>query len=610
MKKLLVILAVIVTLTIQLMAADWSYYRRDGSRYYLTPCDSLITILFTQEDPGDEVMTSLQTGTALSDEYDPVEVGFSFWQFGVEPGSNLDTLIEDLLRNPGVRLVNPVFALTNGKLMYTSDEIILRAKASSTQQEMEDVFDSYNLAVEESPDSIAPFYLVALTADSPPTVFGISDSLFESDLCRYATPNFYGDMDEPLWSPNDTYYPQQWNLNHPDSLPGKAGADIDMELAWNYSAGDSGSVIAIIDYAFDIDHVDLGTSRMIAPYDAGGEYYYERQPDYDPRLPASDLKYNPAFWHGTACLGMFRSVTNNAAGIASPGGNFYFMPIKGYDDQGWRDDVTAEWSWAWAIYLDVEAISFSIGYGSNIEGVNDLFEEAWGRGIPILCAAGNWPDTATQKSVRYPASMPQAMAVGATDINDSVTYFSARGQELDIVAPGAGLYTLDVTGDNGYCRVAYNPCGIDMDYTCEFGGTSAAAPTVAGVAALVLSRMPSLKTMGVDSIYSVLRNSAEDQINAADPAGYDTTYGYGRLNAARAILSVVRGDVDNNGVVNISDATYLVSYVMSGGPAPVPTLGTGDVDCNGIVNISDAVYIIAYIFGGGQPPKICYRYNY
>jgi hypothetical protein len=64
---------------------------------------------------------------------------------------------------------------------------------------------------------------------------------------------------------------------------------------------------------------------------------------------------------------------------------------------------------------------------------------------------------------------------------------------------------------------------------------------------------------------------------------------------------MVCGDADGNGIVNISDAVYLISYIFSGGPPPDP-LAAGDADCNGIVNISDAVYLISYIFGGGPAP--------
>ncbi len=66
-------------------------------------------------------------------------------------------------------------------------------------------------------------------------------------------------------------------------------------------------------------------------------------------------------------------------------------------------------------------------------------------------------------------------------------------------------------------------------------------------------------------------------------------------------LACYCGDADGNGIVNISDAVFLIAYIFGGGDAPNP-LCQGDADGNAIVNISDAVYLIAYIFGGGDPP--------
>ncbi|MGB5106544.1 MAG: hypothetical protein WBP29_03505, partial [Candidatus Zixiibacteriota bacterium] len=61
------------------------------------------------------------------------------------------------------------------------------------------------------------------------------------------------------------------------------------------------------------------------------------------------------------------------------------------------------------------------------------------------------------------------------------------------------------------------------------------------------------------------------------------------------------GDADANELINISDAVYLIAYVFTGGPAPIP-VEAGDVDCNAVVTISDAVYLIAYVFSGGPAP--------
>jgi hypothetical protein len=71
----------------------------------------------------------------------------------------------------------------------------------------------------------------------------------------------------------------------------------------------------------------------------------------------------------------------------------------------------------------------------------------------------------------------------------------------------------------------------------------------------------------------------------------------------------IPGDADGNGIINISDAVYLVGYIFGGGPAPTPyPICSGDADCNCIVNISDAVYLISYIFGGGPAPCPCQRW--
>lgn len=63
----------------------------------------------------------------------------------------------------------------------------------------------------------------------------------------------------------------------------------------------------------------------------------------------------------------------------------------------------------------------------------------------------------------------------------------------------------------------------------------------------------------------------------------------------------VVGDADGSGAVDIDDVVYLINYIFSGGPAPIPLLA-GDADCSGTVDIDDVVYLINYIFSGGPAP--------
>jgi hypothetical protein len=63
----------------------------------------------------------------------------------------------------------------------------------------------------------------------------------------------------------------------------------------------------------------------------------------------------------------------------------------------------------------------------------------------------------------------------------------------------------------------------------------------------------------------------------------------------------VCGDADASGGVDIDDVVYLIAFIFSGGPEPVP-YDSGDANCSGGVDIDDVVWLIAYIFSGGNAP--------
>ena len=97
-------------------------------------------------------------------------------------------------------------------------------------------------------------------------------------------------------------------------------------------------------------------------------------------------------------------------------------------------------------------------------------------------------------------------------------------------------------------------------------------------------------------------NFADDTITEIDSAGTVLA----RFNVGDGPLAVakypecfaIKGDADNNGLITISDAVFLINYIFTGGSAPA-VKGCGDMDCNDIVTISDAVSVINYIFLGG-----------
>jgi hypothetical protein len=66
--------------------------------------------------------------------------------------------------------------------------------------------------------------------------------------------------------------------------------------------------------------------------------------------------------------------------------------------------------------------------------------------------------------------------------------------------------------------------------------------------------------------------------------------------------SMICGDVNNDGIINIGDVVYLITYLYRGGPPPIPMTCVGDVNCDGIVNIGDVVYLVTYLYRGGAAP--------
>ena len=136
--------------------------------------------------------------------------------------------------------------------------------------------------------------------------------------------------------------------------------------------------------------------------------------------------------------------------------------------------------------------------------------------------------------VDYPAHYPECIAVGAsTNFNYRADY-SEYGPTLDIVAPSSGgtlrITTTDMVGKQGWDT---------GNYTTIFGGTSAACPLAAGIAALVLSKNPNLTAAQVQNILQV---SAEKIGNIPYRDGRNDFYGYGKVNAHLALENTPPAD--------------------------------------------------------------------
>ena len=156
----------------------------------------------------------------------------------------------------------------------------------------------------------------------------------------------------------------------------------------------------------------------------------------------------------------------------------------------------------------------SLGTGSNIQSFHDAVIAAKNAGIVVVVAAGN-----DGGPVNFPAAYPEVIAVSATDQNNVIASWSSRGPEVDLAAPGVGIYS--TYKDTGYATLS---------------GTSMATPHVAGAAALVLNTLVGPYDANAngkwdpDEVQTKLQSTATDLGNA----GFDNLYGWGLVNAYTA----------------------------------------------------------------------------
>lgn len=162
----------------------------------------------------------------------------------------------------------------------------------------------------------------------------------------------------------------------------------------------------------------------------------------------------------------------------------------------------------WAVDQGAEVINMSLGIRHTDGGLphDEVVNYARKKGVTIVAAAGN----DGREELYYPGALPHVIAVGATDENSDVAFFSTFGKQVSFVAPGTNIYSTSV--DSGY---AFST------------GTSHASPFVAGAVALLKSYAREHGRKLSDSqIKYILKNTADK----VDGAFKHRKAGYGKLN--------------------------------------------------------------------------------
>ncbi len=366
------------------------------------------------------------------------------------------------------------------------------------------------------------------------------------------------------FTPNDTLLIDQWYITK-----------IDAENAWTTQKGDTNIVIGITDTGWDPTHPDLvdnvkkNYADPINGLDDDADGYIDNYLGWD--LGSND---NDALWestgHGVYVTGLAAAATNNVTGVAGVGFNTKFLPVKISDNIGIL--TQAYQGVVYAADHGCDIINCSWGSFTPSQFNKSIIDYAIvNKGCMVVGAVGN----DNGDNVFYPAGYPGVFSVAATEQNDLKKNNSNYGYYVDISAPGEAMKT---TGPNG---------GYGVN-----GGTSMAAPIVAGAAAIVKSQYPAYTN---EQIIAVLRATADD-LNILNPT-FEDKLGSGRVNLFKGVNTsnpkfielTNYTTTDNNNNIFVLGDTILIEGFFTNWLDPLSGLSVTISSTSPYVNVLDGV---------------------
>ncbi|TET46292.1 T9SS type A sorting domain-containing protein [candidate division TA06 bacterium] len=356
---------------------------------------------------------------------------------------------------------------------------------------------------------------------------------------EYATPNT---VYRTHVVPNDPRYGTQWGLKKIMAAEG-----------WDISKGDSSAITGFIDSAVDWTHEDLHDGLWInAEEDLNGNGVFDTFPDgnggdlnfYDDDGngfiddvigwdfiswdwdPTPDVMEGSQ--HGTSTYGISNAVTDNAVGVSGLAWECVGMAFRCGSG---LSIFTAQ---------AIQAMYYAVGNGAHVlnnswggyspnSNVNAVVQFAHSQNLVIVASAGN----DNSQAIHYPSGYANVIAVAATDANDRKSSYSNYGTWVDCCAPGDGIVT--TTWHNGYESIY---------------GTSASAPFVTGLVALVRGQHPGWTNTQIEN--QILSHCGCDSIDHLNP-GYEGKLGWGRINVFKTLGTSVKSYVHMIGDITVLD---------------------------------------------------------
>ncbi len=323
---------------------------------------------------------------------------------------------------------------------------------------------------------------------------------------------------------------------------------VQAEKAWSISRG-LNTTVAIIDTGMDFAHVDGGNIWTNSAevngrpgVDDDGNGFVDDIHGWD--FVNNDNNAQDDNGHGTHVAGIVNAKANNKEGIAGVAPDAQIMALKVLNAAGSGFISNVIKAIKYAVNKGAQVINLSLGalkkYLSSIDLKNfqSAVDSAKKKGTIVIAAAGN---DAIDTSLAAPGGLDNVIAVGAVDSADKRASFSNKNP--DLAAPGVMIGSLKLGG--GYVYMS---------------GTSMASPYAAGVAALLKSLNPKWT---YDDIYTRLTRSSTD----LGSKGYDSSFGYGLLNAYAALTYKPVGvaSLPVPAAIRVLIPNYNLNFLVRGG---------------------------------------------
>ena len=394
------------------------------------------------------------------------------------------------------------------------------------------------------PDSVSLETIIGQLEDSSKVLSVQAENAFELPETFQISQGF-PDQDAPVYVKDESpieYYDQASTY------------DIGLDLATTISTGEN-ALVAVIDNGIDASH-PLFADRL-SPF---GYDFVEG--DGDPS-EAVGIHYG----HGTFVSGLVI--------LTAP--DCLILPVRAFNEDGIGQEFDVIQAIYWAIDHDADVINMSFGTPTSCPALADAISAAAAAGVVMVAPSGN----EISGEPMYPAAYPGVVAVSSIDTLEVIASFSNYGSYIDLCAPGVLLYS-----------------ALPGDYLWGYwSGTSFSAPLVSGTAALILA-LP--KSLHPDDVETHLRASARTELAWGTVLPPDIYYGYGAVDAYTAVNSLVRGDMDGSGSIEMADVGILIDHVAHGpdsaGTESYRSSIVGDVNCDGLINSGDVNAMIHWLY--------------